>query len=82
AATTGLLGLLCYLSLVIYFLVLNYKWYKWTKSDLALVALSLQTYFIFSCMTEVTFEFAKIRIIILTVWALVVSRYNRLRQTT
>ncbi len=63
---------------MIYFFVLNYKWYKLTESNLALVALGLQTYFILSCMTEISFEFAKVRILILILWALVVTQYSRL----
>ena len=80
AATTGILGLFCYLTLVFYFFVLNCKWYKLTKSNLALTALALQIYFILSCMTEITFEFAKIRIIILIIWAIVISRYSEVSQ--
>lgn len=71
AATTGILGLLTYGAIVICFFVLNIRWYRREQSDLALTCLMAQIYFQLSCLTEITFEFAKIRFLLLVVWALV-----------
>jgi O-antigen ligase len=72
--TTGLLGLFSYLGIVIWFFILNIRWYRQDRSDLALVCLIAQIYFQMSCLTEISFEFAKIRVLVLMVWALVVVR--------
>ncbi|MCC2678946.1 MAG: hypothetical protein K0R29_1522 [Pseudobdellovibrio sp.] len=74
AGTTGLLGLFSYLGIVIWFFILNIRWYRQDRSDLALVCLIAQIYFQMSCLTEISFEFAKIRVLVLMVWALVVVR--------
>ena len=74
AATTGLLGLLTYLGIVIYFFIFNIRWYRKDHSDLALTCLLAQVYFQLSCLTEITFEFAKIRVLLLVIWALVATR--------
>jgi hypothetical protein len=74
AATTGLLGLFTYLGIVISFFIFNLRWYLSDRSNLALTCLITQIFFQLSCLTEITFEFAKIRFLILVVWALVAAR--------
>lgn len=74
AATTGILGLLCYLAFTLLLFFWNATWWWKTRSTVAAACLSLQLYFILSCMTEITFEFAKIRYLIIFVWAVVVNR--------
>jgi O-antigen ligase len=76
AATTGGLGLLCYLSIVLFFFFQNWKWWRQEKSLVALSCFVLQVYFALSCMTDTTFEYAKIRILLLAVWAIVINREN------
>lgn len=82
AGTTGLLGLLAYGAIVLWFFILNIHWYRKEKSDLALVCLVAQIYFQMSCLTEISFEFAKIRVLILMVWALVAVRAPLRSRTT
>jgi len=74
AGTTGLLGLFTYLGIVIWFFILNFRWYRRDQSDLALVCLIAQVYFQMSSLTEISFEFAKIRVLLLMVWAFVAVR--------
>lgn len=74
AATTGLLGLIAYLGMLIYFFALNWRWYKKDQDDLALVCLISQMYFQLSCLTEITFEFSKIRFLILVIWAIIAAK--------
>jgi O-antigen ligase len=80
AATTGTLGLLFFLTIILYFLSLNVSWFRKEHSLNSLICLTLQVYFLLSCMTEITFEFSKIRYLILGVWAVVIN--NNLSHNT
>lgn len=71
-ATTGLIGLIFYLGLVIYMFFINIKLLLNSPNALFKTSLVLQLYFFMSCMTEVTFDFAKLRYLILIVWAVVI----------
>ncbi len=74
---TGALGLLCYLSVLIFFywqtlqgylraVKNNWSWYQ----GLALGALGAQTLFIVGGLTESNFEHAKVRLVVMIFWSL------------
>lgn len=76
-ATTGLVGFFFYLSIIGYFLLINFRLYRSTNDTarkiLFLACLVTQVEFHLACFTDVTFEYAKLRAIILLVWALLIS---------
>lgn len=82
AATTGLAGLFFYLFFILYFAWINWRWLRRSRSVAARVVMALQVYFWLSCMTEITFEFAKIRFLILCVWAYMAAQVARLQEST
>jgi|GEM_PF-2208518 len=78
--TTGALGLFFFLSIIGYFLWTNIQLYRKAKDQVSkvflLACLAAQVEFYLACVTDVTFEYAKIRALILLVWALLIS-YRR-----
>lgn len=81
AAGTGILGLLCYVAVLVFFLVLNLwvlkqqsemKWTSWIHRGLGLGALAAQVSFIVGGLTEANFEHSKVRHILILTWAIVV----------
>jgi O-antigen ligase len=79
-ATTGLWGLFFYLSFSFYFLKRNWVLFKKThyekspfRSILVFSCLWAQIQFLLACLTDVSFEYAKIRSLLVIVWALVVA---------
>ncbi len=78
-STTGLFGLFFFSSFFLYFINKNIKLIFKTSSvktperwALLITCLWAQIEFALACLTDVSFEYAKIRILILFVWALVV----------
>lgn len=86
-ATTGLLGLIPFVLFYFWFLVTNFKLVlKFKKENLtnyytlAIACLMTQIEFIIANLTDVGFEYTKIRAIILLVWALVFCLWkNRIK---
>lgn len=79
-STTGLLGLLFFLYIFSFFLKTNWQLIKNTSRTLTPVrhmflfaCMWAQLEFILGCLTDVSFEYAKIRELILIVWALVIA---------
>lgn len=79
-ATTGIFGLIFFCWFFFFFLVKNYQLLKNTDRDryperfaFLVIALWAQWQFILACLTDVSFEYAKIRALILLVWALVIA---------
>lgn len=80
-ATVGIFGFFFYLSFVIYFLVVNTKMLLRAPNSeikiLLLACLASQIEFQLACFTDVTFEYFKIRVLILMVWAVVIMVRRR-----
>lgn len=79
-STTGIFGFVFFCSFFFFFLLKNYRLLKATdrvlypeRFSLLVVALWAQWQFIFACLTDVSFEYAKIRALILLVWAFVIA---------
>lgn len=78
-STTGLFGLFFFAMFFLYFIYKNIKLLLKTSSELSperwallIGCLWAQIEFAIACLTDVSFEYAKIRTLILIVWALVV----------
>ncbi|MBX3039187.1 MAG: O-antigen ligase family protein [Bdellovibrionaceae bacterium] len=75
--TTGVLGLFFFLSIVIYFLSLNISLYRkstgFAKRAFLLALLVVQIEYYVACVTDVTFEYAKLRAIMLLTWAFLIA---------
>jgi hypothetical protein len=79
-ATTGLVGAFFFCSFFFYFFKVNIRVLKRFGRDrnsknfvLAFTCLWAQIEFFIACLSDVSFEYAKIRSLILVVWALVIS---------
>ena len=77
-STTGLVGLFFFLLFTVNYVATNVRLFKHaTKASLQekwlLICLTSQFAFILSCLSDVTFEYAKLRILILIPWALLMS---------
>lgn len=79
-ATTGIFGLIFFCCFFFFFLVKNYQLLRRTNFEeyperfsFLIVTLWAQWQFAFACLTDVSFEYAKIRGLILLVWALVIA---------
>ncbi len=80
-STTGLAGLFCYLLFYVNFLAVNVRELVKAKKDsyrysLLLLCLVWQVGFTVSCLTDVTFEYAKLRVLVLLPWALLLAIKN------
>lgn len=78
-AGTGVVGLVIFLSIIVTFLILN--WRAW-KSELnifykylLLGGFCAQVCFHVGALTEANFEHSKVRFVLMLIWALAVSRY-------
>lgn len=75
--TTGALGLFFFLSIVIYFVTLNVSLYRkstdFVSRAFLLALLAVQVEYLVACITDVTFEYAKLRAILLLTWALLIA---------
>jgi O-antigen ligase len=80
-ATTGAFGLFFYLAFIGYFLYENVRLYVKAPANevkvLLLACLVAQIEFHLACLTDVTFEYAKIRVLIVLVWALLIMIRKR-----
>jgi O-antigen ligase len=78
--TTGALGLFFFLSIIGYFLWTNFQLYRKAQDHVSkiflLACLTAQVEFYLACVTDVTFEYAKIRALIILIWALLIA-YKR-----
>jgi len=81
-ALTGILGLICFLSFYLWFLIKNIQlffFYKKNKRNLqsyfyiTIACLMVQIEFIIANFTDIGFEYTKIRILILMTWALILA---------
>ena len=79
--TTGLLGFLFFIAIFIYFLRMNILLLKkrpaGLQRTLLLAGLITQVEYYLACVTDVTFEYAKLRAIILLVWAFLISTKSK-----
>lgn len=80
-STTGLAGLFCYLLFYVNFLAENVRELKKSvkgskRYQLLLLCLVWQIGFTVSCLTDVTFEYAKLRVLALIPWALLLVLKN------
>lgn len=86
-ATTGLIGLIPFVLFYFWFLITNFKLVKFFKTTkqtehyiLAIACLMTQIEFLIANLTDIGFEYAKIRSLILLVWALVFCLWqNRIK---
>lgn len=89
-ATTGVLGFLFFISFYFYFIVLNLKLLSTYRSHhyyhnsglyypLCVSLLMMQVFFMVSNMTETSFEYGKVRTVLLIVWAVVLALSKKLR---
>ena len=84
-ATTGLLGFLFFISFYLYFIVINLKLLAAYRNDslhypLCVSLLMMQIFFMVSNMTETSFEYGKVRTVLLIVWAVVLAVYAKRRE--
>lgn len=75
--TTGVLGLFFFLSIVVYFVSLNVSLYRkssdFVRKAFLLALLTVQVEYLVACITDVTFEYAKLRAILLLTWAFLIA---------
>jgi O-antigen ligase len=81
-ATTGILGAIFYLAFSMFFVREAWLFYKSTKNDnryhaISVACLLLLLQFFLACITDVTFEYAKIRGIFIIGLAVLISYKNR-----
>ena len=87
-ATTGILGFLFFIAFYGYFIILNLQLLKIYRNDklhypLCVSLLMMQIFFLVSNMTETSFEYGKVRTVLLIVWAVVLALFtNREVRTT
>lgn len=78
-ATTGVIGLFFFLFIFIFFVKKNWQMLQNEKDKNSLRYMMIfacmwgQVEFIFSCMSDITFEYAKIRTLFLFVWAALIA---------
>lgn len=80
-STTGILGFIFFMSFISFFLRKNYLMFKAesakntvsTRYILLHGCLWMQFEFLLACLTDVSFEYAKIRILLVLTWALVMA---------
>lgn len=79
-STTGVLGEVFFLCFFFFFVLKNWKLLRQTSREqqpkrFAWLAICFwaQLQFVFACLTDVSFEYAKIRALIIIVWALVIA---------
>lgn len=87
-STTGVFGLFFFCVFFFYFIRLNWRLFKSLSREesgsvkfvLAFACLWAQLEFFLACLTDVSFEYAKIRALLIFVWALVVNlKYDGLQ---
>lgn len=85
-ATVGLFGFFFYVAFAGYFLVENTRLFLKAPTKevkmLLLACLASQVEFHVACLTDITFEYFKIRVLLLLVWALVIMIKRRYFQMT
>lgn len=84
---TGTLGFLFFLGLCLYFLILNFSLLKKSKKGSMVFGLSFasmvaQIEVLSGFLTDQSFEYAKIRIVILALWAFVYALYFKYQELT
>ncbi len=77
-ATTGLLGFICFTFFHLYFLTLTVRLIKKYKTDTTMYPVSvsllcMQVFFMISNLTETSFEYGKVRTVLLVAWGLVLA---------
>lgn len=79
-STTGVFGLIAFLWFMFLFLYKNFKLLRKSSVDklstnyiLLFSCLWAQVEFYFACLTDVSFEYAKIRALLILVWALIIA---------
>lgn len=86
-ATTGLLGFLLFMTFHLYFLIINILLIKKINRNEPVFALItscfvVQIFFWVSNLTETSFEYGKVRILLLITWAIVLSVHQNLSSKT
>lgn len=71
-ATTGIVGFIFFMAMLFFFMKKSLDFIKTTRSPLAYACGLVILQFLLSCLTDVTFEYAKIKTLVIMVFAMII----------